>query len=225
MRGVFTLFIFILIAAFPAIAQNNKNILKYMDDVGIAKSKYMGKLSLTSLYEGEIGLSVERLVTDYMSIEAGVGLLLPYYKDPILRNLLTNSNPEDFTFDNPKTGYSFMVNPRYYTNDYSEGFYCSLPLRYKIYPGQLHLFDFSGNIGMQWVWDYGLVLDISAGIGGVLQMSKDNKSYIFDAGNKTDIDWEDYGIEPGDGIENSEPSKFRTLFPASVKIGYRFKSK
>lgn len=225
MKDKLVLLILFLITIFPAIAQNNENILKYLDDGGIATSKYMGKINLTSLYEGEISLSIERRLGDHTALEFGAGLLLPYYKDPVFYDLLTNPDPEDFTFNKPKTGYSFMANPKYYFGDEWDGLYCALPLRYRIYPEQIHLFDVSVNLGFQKVWDNGLVLDISTGIGVTLQMSKDNHSYIFDASSKTDIDWESAGIIPGDGIENSEPHKVRILMPVSVKVGYRFKSK
>jgi hypothetical protein len=224
MKNKLILFTLFLIAIFPAIAQNNENILKYLDDGGIATSKYMGKINLTSLYEGEISLSVERRFGDNAALEAGAGLLLPCYKDPVFYDLLTNPAPENFTFNNPKTGYSFMINPKCFADEW-ESLYCALPLRYRIYPGQIHLFDVSINLGYQKVWDNGLVLDMSAGIGVTLQMSKDGHSYIFDAGSKTDIDWESSGIIPGDGIENSEPDKVRVLLPVSVKVGYRFKSR
>ncbi|WP_029904478.1 hypothetical protein [Prevotella sp. 10(H)] len=225
MKNRLIILLFSLIPILPLVSQNNKDILKYLDDGGIATSRYIGKINLTSIYEGEIGISLERLISDNFAIETGVGLLLPNYKDPLFYDLLSDTHSEDFTFNDPKTGYSIMINPKYYLKELSEGFYWALPLRYRIYPGQIHLFDFSMNAGIQWVWDSGIVLDFSAGIGATMQNSRDKKSYIFDAGNKVDINWESNNIVPGNGIENSEPSKIRFQIPVSVKIGYRFKSK
>ncbi|MBK5721198.1 hypothetical protein JGH11_09985 [Dysgonomonas sp. Marseille-P4677] len=221
----FILLLFFLVNALSSVSQTNTDILKYLDDGGISTSIYTAKINISSIYEGEISPSVERLFSDNFALEVGVGLLLPSYKDPILYDLLTNPDDDDFTFDDPRTGYSFMVNPKYYLSEQSQGFYWALPLRYKVYPAQIHLFDFSTNLGMQWTWDSGLVLDVSLGIGATIQDSKDKKSYIFDASSKTDIDYEAHGIITGDGVGNSEPAKIRFLLPFSLKLGYRFKSR
>ena len=221
----FTLLLLFLVNSFFSISQNNTDIFKYLDDGGISTSKYTAKINISSIYEGEISPSIERLFSDNFALEFGVGLLLPSYKDPIFYDLLTNPDPTDFTFSDPKAGYSIMINPKYYMKEYSQGFYWALPLRYRVYPGQIHLFDLSASTGMQWTWDWGLVLDVSLGLGLTLQDSKDKKSYIFDASSKTDIDYEAHGIITGDGVGNSEPSKIRILLPFSLKVGYKFKSK
>lgn len=187
---------------------------KYVVNRDFKPTNNFVRISPTSIYQGDVAIYYERLLTEVFSLEAGVGVLLSYYNDEPINQLLGKA---DKTFDKPKTGFSAFLSPKVYMDDVDE-YYFALPIKTRFYPGQITLIDAAISTGKQWVWDNGLVINVSVGIGIGYQHSLDDKTYIFKADQRIH-----YEQGPGLPILDDEyPDKIRIIVPLSLKIGYKF---
>lgn len=228
MQKIFQSFISIILFIFSInLYAQESEILKYLDDGGISRAKNLIKIEPLKLYEGNLQLNYERYIAENWSLEVGAGVLLNYYNQPIPWNWLAKVEDEDCTLNNPNTGLSLMVAPRFYAAEWSESFYFSIPLNYKFYPKQMHLIDCTVTFGWQKIFDNGILIDLSAGLGMKFQNSIDKKTYIFDASSRNDNKELIEAFPPGTelDIEESFPDKIKAYAPLSIKIGYRFRTR
>jgi len=102
--GIFFLFIsnYNTIAQTPPTKYNENQ--KESDEV-----KFAVKTNIMSIVSGELPLSFEYKFVKYFGVEAGVGLLLPYYVNLDLFSFSKRNRPDDFVhFTNKKLGYSLL---------------------------------------------------------------------------------------------------------------------
>ncbi len=90
-------------------ADSTVDLSYYFEDGGISESRHVFKLNIFTIYYGELPLHYEYVVSESFSVEAGVGLLLPYFvQDPILEYM-------DWPLIvNEGIGYSLWLFPKYY---------------------------------------------------------------------------------------------------------------
>ncbi|MDH6355212.1 hypothetical protein M2132_001549 [Dysgonomonas sp. PH5-45] len=210
MKTLLTAFLYILLFSSVAFAQKKTSgIDQYLDDGGFSNAKLLGKVNLTSIYQGDLHLSMEYLVSKEFSVEAGAGVLLGYYNDDPLNNFIDTG---DDSLKNPKMGFSLSAVLKYY-KDGMDFFYISIPGRARFIPGQIQLYEVSFAPGKQWVWDNRLLLDVSIGLGIQHQKSMDSKSYAFHAEER---------MSHSESSYESFPTKNRLIIPIAIKLGYLF---
>ncbi len=190
--------LFVLISSsIELIAQNDsiKDNSYYFDDSGISEAKNIVKLNILSIINGDLPLYYERILSKSISIEVGVGLLLPYYI-PELPQILSE---EASDIKNPDLGYSLWIHPKLYIfHEAPELSYIGMQLRRRNYNQDYQTFrytDITVNYGIQFIVGKRIVFDCNIGLGLFINAKKStlNDSYI-------------------DGI----------ALPLGVKIGYLF---
>jgi hypothetical protein len=187
--------------------KTESSIDQYLDDGGISTAKNFLKINLISVYQGDLGVSLERRLSKDFAIEVGAGVLLPYFNDYFIYPETNGS-----TFYKPNVGGSLLLEGRIVMDPL---IFC-VPLRVRFYPYQLRLFDVSANLAIPWVWNNGFLIDLSIGIGLQFQKSLNEKTYLFDANSL--VNYDSAGIQS----DNVYPEAARLIFPVSLKIGYRF---
>jgi hypothetical protein len=90
--------------------KGEEDVSIYFNDSGYSKRKNLIKVNLLALVQGDLPISLERVITKGISIEAGVGVMLPYYTPNLFELLI----PDERTIKNPDLGFSFMVQPKFY---------------------------------------------------------------------------------------------------------------
>ena len=146
-------------------AQTNDNA-QYFDDGGLSTKKLTVKLNIAAIVTGDLPVSAEYAFTRHLALEAGVGLSLPYYLREIPELLWTNDDFVDWIPD-PQSGYSLLVQPKFYLGDYPEAFYTGLQYRRRFFSmseEKVTFQEFTFNwgyqlsLGKRWIIDYGFGL-------------------------------------------------------------------
>lgn len=154
---------FLVLISIPVFPQTDKNA-KYFDDGGIADTKNVLKIGLTSIIIGDLPIFYERVLSRSASLEFGVGLLLPYYNPEIIQLIFNNS-----VITNPDGGFSLWLEPKFYVYDSApQEYYLSLLLRRRQYSqdgDNIVFYDFIGNVGYQLFFKSKYVTDLSYGMG------------------------------------------------------------
>lgn len=149
----------------PLKAQNDtiRDNSYYFDD-GISQEKGILKVGAFAIIKGEIPFSYEMPITRSLTIEAGVGLLLPY-------NIPEWPNRPLFNFDSQERdmGYSLMIHPKYYIlQSYPESVYVGLQFHKKEFEQEDELIKYVDTtllFGYQWIIGEKYTLDIQYGAG------------------------------------------------------------
>lgn len=152
----------LLTACFEAFSQaDTTDYSYYFDDSGISTSRNVLKTDVVALVHGEMALLYERTISDGISLEGGLGLLLPYYVHDFLP-LLFDGHPE---FTNDELGNSYWLQARWYPEARGpELDYWSLQYRNRKYSATT-LTDISINMGRQKLLGDRLMIDYGFGIG------------------------------------------------------------
>ncbi len=82
----------------------------FFDDGGISKKKNLIKINTLSLLSGDLPVSYERGFGKRLSLEVGVGVLLPFYFNEIPGEAIDNG----FGLKKRDLGYSLTIFPKYY---------------------------------------------------------------------------------------------------------------
>jgi len=122
------------------------------------------KLNVASLINGDMSFSYERILSDFFSVEAGVGYLLPYHLYDI------TSRFENWISLNPDFGYSILFSPKFYALGEAPDFkYYAIQYRLRHYvqnKESIIFNDFSFIMGSQFIMDRKYILDVFVGAGG-----------------------------------------------------------
>lgn len=195
-----TFFCLLLLMSIPSFAQV-ENIMGYLDDGGRTKASNIIKTDVVQILQANIPLIFEHRFNNYLSVQAGFGLLTTSMYHPLFRPIFTEAPFKD----DIKGGYSILVQPTIYSNGF-ESFHMGVPLRYKRYSNQASSFEFAAAVGYQWFKGRNWAFDIEAGVGLNFEKSLDGASYIYN----TNI------IDPHMG----KPFSSRMIIPISFKVGY-----
>ena len=179
------------------VAQTDENA-QYFDDGGLSNKKTTVKLNVAAVVTGDLPLSVERAFGDRFVLEAGAGILLPYYLREIPELIFPDEDLTDWITD-PKSGYSFLIQPKFFLGEYPRGSYLGLQYRRRHFNMTEETVTFQSvtfNWGFQLPLGERLVMDYGFGLGfrGVTL----------------------------DSETRSEPSELELAIPLIVKIGYLF---
>jgi hypothetical protein len=179
----FFIFIFIFFVSTSAQSQNtDTNSVAYlMDDGNISNTKNIIKVNFISPIMGDVPFYYERLLGKYIGIEAGVGILLPYYGPEGLGILYEEKEIVD-----PGLGYSIWVQPKvYFFGKAPEYNYMGFQYRkrhYNLNNGQqIDHIDLTLNFGFQFFITNRLLLDYNIGIG-----FRQRKYSVYHSANATE---------------------------------------
>lgn len=150
----------------------------YFDDGGVIGAKNIIKINTISIIRGDVPLFYERYLSDIFSIEAGLGILFPYYN---AENIFNAMNGNTGSYGNPEYGYSFSLQPKVYLSKESPlDHYISLQYRKRSNIGYREIYSSHDLVfcsGYQNLFRKRFIFDIIMGIG----MRNDeiyNRNYI-----------------------------------------------
>lgn len=151
-------------------AQSENDISQYFDDGGVSESKNILKINLASALNGDISVHYERAVASNVSIEVGVGKLLPFYNFE-----LPKLYESDFGIKDPDNGFSWSLQSKFYVwsqNTLEEG-YAGFQISQRRYATTSTYTDLTMNYGVQLLLGKGFIVDLGIGIGGRFREVKD----------------------------------------------------
>ncbi|MCD4681289.1 MAG: hypothetical protein K8S00_12965, partial [Bacteroidales bacterium] len=105
----------------------------------------------------------ERVIDRQMSIEVGIGLLLPYYGYEFPGSISINQVISD-----PDGGYSIWIHPKYHFIKAQEGSYFGFQYRRRSYNengSNIIYSDYTINFGFQLILGTRYIMDINWGLG------------------------------------------------------------
>ncbi|MBC7451254.1 MAG: hypothetical protein H7259_07170 [Cytophagales bacterium] len=149
-----------------ALAQKDtiKDISYYLDDGGISTNRDIIKVNIPSIITGDLPFFYERVLSRSIGIEAGVGILLPYYVPEIPITFIS-----DVSVKNTDGGYSLYLQPKYYfTHRAPEDIYIGMQVRRRTYfedKISTVFTDLILNFGSQAHIKKNLIIDVSYGVG------------------------------------------------------------
>ena len=103
------------------------------------------KVSLFEILAGDISLYYERVLSERLSAEVGLGMTI----DDYFAGIFSNSIYDDFYFDDDRTalmGYSFGLGLRYYPYSASDEFYFAPEFKYRYYHSEVN-YPYTNNMG------------------------------------------------------------------------------
>ena len=147
-------------------AQNDSiaNISYYFND-NLHEEKGILKLGVYSIIEGELPFSYELPITRSLTVEVGVGLLLPYY----MPEFPNNRKLFDLETQKRTMGYSLLICPKYYIQQsYPESWYVGIEIRKKEFEQKAETIKYVNTafiIGHHWLMGQRTILDVYYGVG------------------------------------------------------------
>lgn len=163
--------LFSILLSHGLFAQDQDENAQYFDDAGISNAKNVVKIGLVSLYYGELPIFYERLFGKAVALEVGVGMLLPYYNQDIMTSLLSNYGvgEDQGTLDDPGSGYSIWVCPKFYLRMTApEGYYTGFLVRKKFRENAglpANFTDIALLAGYNYMFGKRFLIDYSLGFG------------------------------------------------------------
>jgi len=143
---------------------DNYYIDDYKSDNSVTFKKSILKVNTFSIINGDIPITYEKAIHDYVSFEAGVGYLLPYYFADFISGNIFNEIKV-----NPSFGYSIWLAAKYYySGDAPFGAYNSIQYRRKYYFNNTEPIIFNDvilQLGKQYIISEWFVIDINVGAG------------------------------------------------------------
>lgn len=162
MRHFFFL-LFLSMSALSMAQSGDDDVDQFFDDYEV-NSNNIVKFNLTGLYIGEAAFFYERILFDRVGIEAGAGIMLPYYNPELQYTIGSSVN----ALEEPSGGYSFHVQPKLYHSTAPEGMYYSIYYRHRNYKQNDSSFvynDIVATSGIQRFITDRIGFDLTYGIG------------------------------------------------------------
>ncbi|MCI5057826.1 MAG: hypothetical protein MRY83_17060 [Flavobacteriales bacterium] len=136
----------------------------YFDDGGLSTMRNNIKFVFTNLYIGEACLLYERRISGIVSVETGVGVLLPYHNIDLTEWLYDENE-----IINPDLSFSFWLQPKFYfQTETFEGTSLGIQYRYRSYDLRTEIIshtDVSLNYNAQIIFAKRMTLEYSTGLG------------------------------------------------------------
>ncbi len=175
----------ISISSITLYAQNDsiQDLDYYFDDKGrgdrpsdFRLGDQLVKVNLLAIIHGDLPFYYEKIINDFLSLEIGAGLLLPYYIPEVVQIFTLEDEISDLNL-----GYSFWLFPKYYFSaDAPNGWYGGPQIRtrhYKSDNGNFSYFDFTYNVGYLHTFGEIFLIEINAGTGYRFKNNNKLKSY------------------------------------------------
>lgn len=130
---IYLLFLLFILSFIETKSQNEyepapeEDISQYFQDSGYSRRKNVVKVNLLSLLQGDLPISFERVLTKAITIEAGIGIMFPYYVPGSFELFLG----EERVIKKPNMGYSLMLQPKLYLRVKKAPEYSYLSLLYR----------------------------------------------------------------------------------------------
>ncbi len=159
---IFTLLI-VRLSLSNLLAQDD--IDQYFDDGKIGNAKNVFKINVISPIVGDLPIYFERVFSDKVTLEVGLGVLLPFYNGDIFEIL----DGEELEIQNPQFGFSIYVHPKFYWQSQSpELNYSGIQYRrrhYNLTDRAVVYNDISFNYGLQVLLVHRIAFDYNLGVG------------------------------------------------------------
>lgn len=153
---------------------DSSQIQNYLDDGEVSVTKNILKTDVIAAIQGNLGLSLERIIYRKMTLEGTIGILLDYYVHDFVP-LVIAGTPET----TPQgMGLSYKIAMRQYFRNAPGLNFLEFSLRRRHY-SNMTLGDFGVVAGKQWIVGERGILDTGLGVGIRTQQS-DQGAYIFE---------------------------------------------
>ncbi|MDR1878725.1 MAG: hypothetical protein LBQ64_04090 [Bacteroidales bacterium] len=148
------------------------------DRKSIGSAKNIVKTDIISIISGELPVSWEHKFSKQIGIEAGAGVLLPYYVNMNIMQWMLSKHNTFPAFTNTKMGFSalFAFN---YSFLMDERWSIGPVVHYRQYSGVLVL-DYGVQCGYKALFFNLLSVDFGLKMYGLWQKSRDNVTYFYD---------------------------------------------
>jgi hypothetical protein len=184
------LLVSLLATSLHVFSQQDEDLSYYFDDGGISTGLLL-KTDILSSLRGDVPLIIEKKLGPQLTIEGGVGLILPYYIPDLPSMAFVDISNE---LQNNRFGSSIRLQLKFY-NDAPENRYWGLRYHRRNYY-EVKVNDLVFTSGLQRIIGQRLLIDIALGLGIRTQNSRGNQ-YVFD---------QDSGILP--------------ILPLMIKFGF-----
>lgn len=153
--------------------QDSVNLSYYFDDGGISTFNWMIKTDIVSIIHGDAPIIVEKMLHRDLTLEGGIGLILPYYVHDFLAIAFT----ENRGIENNYFGHSLRLHLKWYSKA-PERDYWGIHYYRRAF-NDISVNEWYFTRGDQRVLGKRLLLDIALGLGFRSQQVK-GKQYMFD---------------------------------------------
>lgn len=149
----------------------------YFDDGGISNAKNVFKTNLLGLAFGELSVHYERVLLDWLTVEGGVGLMLPYFVPSLSEAWLEDRH----VAGTRNVGYSLYLSPKFYWMGEAPelsyfGFEVSTQ-KYEMNGVEENFLDIVTIYGFQMVVGKRVVLEYLLGVGVRMDKIDDRNGY------------------------------------------------
>ncbi len=170
-----------LFSSFLAFSQEDSaDNSKYFDEsTSFSEGQSLYKVNLATLINGDIAFFWEKVLSNSFSIEAGAGLLLPYYSFELADAMFQREDYEEpYHVDEVGSGFSLWFQAKYYPKKLApEANYWGLQYRlrnYFINNETVSYHDIAFNYGFQMMFRNNFILDYTLGVGARIKNSMEN---------------------------------------------------
>ncbi|MDR1793323.1 MAG: hypothetical protein LBR36_07795 [Bacteroidales bacterium] len=187
----------------PRTAKESQTVSPPRTAYGEPQGHHIIKLDVTNLIEDDLSAIYEYQFKKVAGLEAGMGILLPYYVNINFWDAFAKLRNPNFSFSPQKIGFSMQACVNFYIrNVWSPyGGYISPMMRYRMYSG-VNVVDMGIRWGATLVFFDHLSVDLGGKTYYTSQKSVDGSTYFFAPSN------------------SSFDMKF--AITVDVRIGYRF---
>lgn len=167
MKNLIVVFISVLsITNCIAQVETQEDLDKYFDDSNYSKRSGLLNINLLSPFVGDVAIAYEQKLTRRITLEGGVGVLLPFYVREYMEWLVTDA----YIPTNVKGGFSWRIEPKIYAKkEAPHGFYVSTMYRERHYSlennPKLIFRDICLNFGSHFIPKKKISIDYYCGFG------------------------------------------------------------
>ncbi len=148
-----------------------QDLSEVFDDGGLSQRKNLIKINIVPLFQGELTFNYERILTDHITAEVGLGFQLPYYMPDIGMFL----NDGSATIEKPAFSVQWWLFPKYYFQAAPEMGFVGVILRQRKYDtneNDYNITDIMYSYGIQMFKGDKMLIEFNIAIGYRLQKNQ-----------------------------------------------------
>ena len=161
-RPFIIVLLFMVSGSIIAQTETIKKVDDLFDESGLEAADVI-KFNLQSIFNGTLGLSYDKTISNSISVEAGVGLLVPFYIRDIAMPLTDDLGVDENTY-----GSSFYMQAKYFMAKQAPlGNYCAVQFRNRNYIQsgvKMHHNDLVVMFGAQHIFNDKIAIDYNVGL-------------------------------------------------------------